>query len=468
MPLANLVRVTSATAGTGTLTLGSAVQGFLTPTQAGMTDGYVYSYAIEADYVAVGDDMVPTSREVGTGTYASGAGTLTRSVVNSTNSNALLTLAGDEQVIICPITNTFLETWAASVNLLINGGMEVAQEFGTTSQTGVSASRYPIDMWAWDPVGAGVVTLQQSNFTTTVAFKKRLRIAVTTADASIAATDKYRVYTWVEGYRSARLNWGAAGAAAISIGFWTGHNRTGTYTGSVTNSAGTRGYTFEYTQNVTDAAEYKTVVIPGDTSGTWLDDSGAGLYISWCNAIGSNFQQAAGSWQTTGSAVFGTSNQVNGMAATTDLFRLWGVSLVMGSVPVSEQMSPYIVPPFDQVLSDCQRFYEKSFHYATAPAQNVGTSTGEFQFPAIQAGATAQRSPTFAFKARKRVSNPTITMYNPAAANGEVRDETASADCSGTNFGGVGEMGWRVTCTGAVGTTIAGALAIHWTADARL
>lgn len=98
--LSNLVRVLSLTTGTGTLTLGSALTGFLNPTQAGMIDGVTYSYAIEADYTTVGDDLVPTSREIGLGVYTASGTTLTRSVINSTNGNALLNLAGDEQVII--------------------------------------------------------------------------------------------------------------------------------------------------------------------------------------------------------------------------------------------------------------------------------------------------------------------------------------------------------------------------------
>jgi hypothetical protein len=107
--LANLVRVNCATVGTGTLTLGSAIQGFLTPSQAGMVDATVYDYAIEADYVTLGDDMVATSREVGFGSYDLGSNTLTRNVLKSTNSNALLSLAGDAQVIICYTTNTVRE-----------------------------------------------------------------------------------------------------------------------------------------------------------------------------------------------------------------------------------------------------------------------------------------------------------------------------------------------------------------------
>lgn len=108
--LANIVRVSSATIGTGTLTLGAAITGFLTPTQAGMLDGVQYSYAIEADYVAVGDDLVPTSREVGIGTYTASGTTLSRdTILNSTNSNNALNLAGDEQVIIAFNSSTVRE-----------------------------------------------------------------------------------------------------------------------------------------------------------------------------------------------------------------------------------------------------------------------------------------------------------------------------------------------------------------------
>ena len=146
MALANLVRVTSATSGTGTITLGSAVAGFLTPVQAGATDGLTYTYAIEADYVTVGDDLVPTSREVGTGTLGGTGTTLTRSVINSTNSNALLNLTGDEQVIICPVASAgallfdntglhILDT-NASHDLIISPGSNLTADRTLTVTTG--------------------------------------------------------------------------------------------------------------------------------------------------------------------------------------------------------------------------------------------------------------------------------------------------------------------------------------------
>lgn len=89
MNLFHLVRVNSATAGTGTLTLGTAVAGCLTFADAGVPDGAVVGYAIHD-----GSDT-----EVGRGTFNSGAGTLTRdTVLASTNSGNKINCSGNEQV----------------------------------------------------------------------------------------------------------------------------------------------------------------------------------------------------------------------------------------------------------------------------------------------------------------------------------------------------------------------------------
>lgn len=85
----NLVRVVTATVGTGNVTLGAAVPGFLTFSGGGAVDGEVVTYGI-AD---AGES------EVGIGTYS--AGTLTRDVVlSSTDGGAKISLSGSAQVFI--------------------------------------------------------------------------------------------------------------------------------------------------------------------------------------------------------------------------------------------------------------------------------------------------------------------------------------------------------------------------------
>jgi hypothetical protein len=88
--LYDLARMTTATTGTGTITLGAAVSGFLTFAGAGTVDSDVVSYGIR--------DGV--NSEVGTGTYTAAGTTLTRTVTKSTNSNAAINLSGTAEVYI--------------------------------------------------------------------------------------------------------------------------------------------------------------------------------------------------------------------------------------------------------------------------------------------------------------------------------------------------------------------------------
>lgn len=86
----NRVRMTTATTGTGTITLGSAVSGYQSFADGGVSNGDVVHYVIEDG----------TAWEIGTGTYTSSGTTLSRTVEESSNSDAALNLTGSAQVFI--------------------------------------------------------------------------------------------------------------------------------------------------------------------------------------------------------------------------------------------------------------------------------------------------------------------------------------------------------------------------------
>lgn len=92
--LYTLARMTTATTGTGTITLGSAATSggvtFLSFSAAGVADGEIVAYAI-AD---------TNASEYGYGTYTASGTTLTRNVIRSTNSNSAINLSGSAQVFI--------------------------------------------------------------------------------------------------------------------------------------------------------------------------------------------------------------------------------------------------------------------------------------------------------------------------------------------------------------------------------
>ncbi len=82
--------MTTATTGTGTMTLGSAVTGFQSFADAGISDADVVAYTIRDG----------SNWEVGTGTYTSSGTTLSRSVTESNNADSAINLSGSAVVYI--------------------------------------------------------------------------------------------------------------------------------------------------------------------------------------------------------------------------------------------------------------------------------------------------------------------------------------------------------------------------------
>jgi hypothetical protein len=88
--LVNRAKMSTSTTGTGTITLSSAETGYQSFADAGVADGDVVRYVIED-----GDDW-----EIGSGTYTASGTTLTRTVDESSNSDAALNLTGSAVVFI--------------------------------------------------------------------------------------------------------------------------------------------------------------------------------------------------------------------------------------------------------------------------------------------------------------------------------------------------------------------------------
>lgn len=96
--LYNLARMSTATTGTGTITLGSAVAGFLSFAAAGVGDGETVTYAIQDG----------SSSEIGRGVYTASGTTLTRaSILASTNSGSAINLSGNAIVFVSPAAEDF-------------------------------------------------------------------------------------------------------------------------------------------------------------------------------------------------------------------------------------------------------------------------------------------------------------------------------------------------------------------------
>lgn len=120
---------------------------------------------------------------------------------------------------------------------------------------------------------------------------------------------------------------------------------------------------------------------------------------------------------------------------------------------------PYQPKTFEEELRACQRYYEKSFNYATTPAQNTASDQAQEDVTPM----TAWTNRVY-FKVRKKATTPTIVIFNPAAANANVRDLTAGADITPTIANNT-ETGFLIYGTAAGADR---RLAFNWTAESEI
>jgi hypothetical protein len=339
-------------------------------------------------------------------------------------------------------------------NRIINGGMTIDQRNAGASVTvNSTANTYSVDRFYGVGQSAdGVFTLQQDT-SAPVGFINSLKATVTTADASIGATQIYRISQSIEGQNTLDLGFGSANAKTVTVSFWVRSSLTGTFGGHLANSGFTRAYPFTYTISVADTWEYKTVTVAGDTSGTWLTTNGIGITVSFIMGMGSTYTGTANAWNA--GLYFAPTGGTNVIGTLNATFYITGVQLEKGSTA-----TPFEFRSIGTELGLCQRYYESSsfpaatFDLASTTALPVFvTDTG--------------RAAGVKFTCPKRAA-PTVTIYSRNNTAGKVSFVATGSDNGGTaSAGNISSNGWSSTVIGTAATAGVG-VEIGYTATAEL
>ena len=244
--------------------------------------------------------------------------------------------------------NAYADGALSNRNKIINGAMTIDQR---NAGAAVSANgAYPTDRWQLG-ISGGTWSVQQSS-TAPAGFSKSTAITISTG-YSKSVSDQNNFRQFVEGSNTYDLGWGASGAQSVTLSFWVRSSLTGTFAGSLMNSAFDRSYVFTYSISAADTWEYKTVSIEGDTSGTWLTTNGVGVRVFFDLGSGSNSETTAGAW--TAGEYRRVSGAVDVVATTGATFYLTGVQLEAG-----DTATPFEHRSYGQELALCQRYYWKN------------------------------------------------------------------------------------------------------------
>ena len=233
-------------------------------------------------------------------------------------------------------------------NRLINGGMVIDQRNAGAS-VAISTGTYIVDRWNIYLNHTATMTGQRST-TVPNGFTNSLSATVGTG-AATSSTDQSFLRQKIEGFNTADLGWGTANAKTITLSFWVRSSLTGTFGVGLRNGTGNRAYIAAYTISSANTFEYKTIVISGDTTGTWSTDNGTGVQVVWDLGTGTTYSQAAGSW-TSNSSISGLIGGVKLTETSGATFYITGVQLEEGNAATSFEFRDY-----GRELALCQRYY---------------------------------------------------------------------------------------------------------------
>ena len=259
-------------------------------------------------------------------------------------------------------------------NIIINGGMQIAQR--ATSSTGLGASngyftldRFKIALGAGD----GRFTMSQSTVTDLEGFSTALKIDCTTADTSIAAGEALLLVQSIEGFNLQQLKATSSSTRAFTLSFYAKSNASRAIASEINLTNGGTNVQISKLHTIGTSWARYTMTIPA-ASITQIDNDNT-------DEMQVNFWLHAGSTYTGGTLnddAFDSVTQANRaagigsiFASTDNTLEITGMQMEVGSVA-----TPFEHRSYGEELQLCQRYFEIMFRGDTAQSGLRKTSIG--------------------------------------------------------------------------------------------
>jgi len=240
-------------------------------------------------------------------------------------------------------------------NLIINGGMQVAQRGTSSTGLGASAGYFTCDRWR--VIGAntaGRFTMSQAADGPS-GFANCLKLDCTTADTSIASNELLTIRQTFEGQDVQNLAKGTSDAKEITFSFYVKANAAFTFGVEIYDADNDRQITKLFTTS-TGWARHE-ITFPADTTGALDDDNAGSLIIQFWLHAGSDY--TSGTLNSTSWANVTHTNRAGGIgsfySSTSNEFLVTGVQLEVGDTATDFEHRT-----FGDELHRCQRYYFKA------------------------------------------------------------------------------------------------------------
>jgi hypothetical protein len=302
-------------------------------------------------------------------------------------------------------------------NRIINGAMMIDQRNAGAEVNPAVNGTYYLDRWLALSGAASKFKIGQNagSVTPPVGFTNYLGMTSLSA-YSIGSSEVFAIRQLIEGLNVGDLGWGTANASPVTLSFWVRSSLTGTFGGSVRNSAQNRSYPFSYTISVANTWEQKSITIAGDTSGTWLTTNGIGINLQFSIGADASVSGTAGAWAGSNfQSATGATSVVGTNGAT---FYITGVQLEKGSTATSFDYRPY-----GTELALCQRYavqmavsgYDNYQYYAIGYLYNTTQGTYVTYLPVPM-----RTTPTITSSGTLTASNLGINISSLAAPTSQI------------------------------------------------